>query len=571
MKVFRSLAGVKWQSYFMGRAKFVAAIAVFGVLGTVLLFHSHASTPTAAFEAENGTVSGCASTAGDASASGGQAVQFGTCGQVTTASSVSQYGITWTFDKAYSVGQFAGGDYWVVGPVKITSITPNAASGLNGWQVNPPLTGNRVSGDLDCVNGDCGGQSFDSAGEYYSASRMPSLPYTANGGESIVKVISRTGHGSDCDGSNPCLQTAAILTVLSSVPPNNGATVFRPPYVGTNKPLFSTASFDTQMGTLPRLASTSAVDSNLTGMTAARDKILRPDIGYHVEEINAFHPVDNVGLTNPYSPGIVGEYTDSILRALVVKSGDDETVRRQIMLAAVQRGIDIYGERAMGMHWYAAGGTNFGTRLPIVVAAYMLNNQTIKDTINNSVRNDFAETGSVWPSSKSGGQPVWGQDRGGETAYWQHVQAADETGTTWDPYFLIDGANAPSTTYQMCCSTAALKGNSLVVHLIPGMQSVWNDDVTLDYVQRWVSHGMLTQPDPCAPLSQGGGPDPNGPGCILDPDLTPGSTMTNFSCQAGKQCGRFPTTDGTHANETAPWWGSTGLMEAAWNAYRSRW
>src|SRR4030043_2201287 len=56
-------------------------------------------------------------------------------------SQISQFGITWTFNKDYSVGQFANGDYWVVGPVTITSINPPSTNsgGLvkNGSQVNP--------------------------------------------------------------------------------------------------------------------------------------------------------------------------------------------------------------------------------------------------------------------------------------------------------------------------------------------------------------------------------------------------------------------------------------------------
>src|SRR5215217_6807158 len=37
---------------------------------------------------------------------------------------VSQYGITWTFDKPAKTGQFITGDWWVVGPVTIVKITP---------------------------------------------------------------------------------------------------------------------------------------------------------------------------------------------------------------------------------------------------------------------------------------------------------------------------------------------------------------------------------------------------------------------------------------------------------------
>ena len=50
-------------------------------------------------------------------------------------SSVSQYGITWTFDQPVRVGHFVNGDFYVVGPVKIVGISP------------PPLAGEEVPND----------------------------------------------------------------------------------------------------------------------------------------------------------------------------------------------------------------------------------------------------------------------------------------------------------------------------------------------------------------------------------------------------------------------------------------
>ena len=41
-----------------------------------------------------------------------------------TASQVSQYGVTWTFDRPREVGRFVTGDHWVVGPVTIVSVSP---------------------------------------------------------------------------------------------------------------------------------------------------------------------------------------------------------------------------------------------------------------------------------------------------------------------------------------------------------------------------------------------------------------------------------------------------------------
>src|SRR5512146_1572656 len=43
--------------------------------------------------------------------------------------SVSQYGITWTFDKPAPVGQFVNGDWYVVGPVTVTAIDPKPLFG----------------------------------------------------------------------------------------------------------------------------------------------------------------------------------------------------------------------------------------------------------------------------------------------------------------------------------------------------------------------------------------------------------------------------------------------------------
>ena len=44
---------------------------------------------------------------------------------VGTDTSISQFGITWVCKGTVSTGQYANGDYWVVGPVQIIAITNN--------------------------------------------------------------------------------------------------------------------------------------------------------------------------------------------------------------------------------------------------------------------------------------------------------------------------------------------------------------------------------------------------------------------------------------------------------------
>jgi len=41
--------------------------------------------------------------------------------QAHCATEITQYGITWKFDADVEVGQFANGDWWVVGPAPLSS------------------------------------------------------------------------------------------------------------------------------------------------------------------------------------------------------------------------------------------------------------------------------------------------------------------------------------------------------------------------------------------------------------------------------------------------------------------
>jgi hypothetical protein len=51
---------------------------------------------------------------------------------VYPATSVTQWGITWHFNHDYTVGHYANGDFWVLGPVTIDSITPHFTGKYNG-------------------------------------------------------------------------------------------------------------------------------------------------------------------------------------------------------------------------------------------------------------------------------------------------------------------------------------------------------------------------------------------------------------------------------------------------------
>ena len=118
---------------------------------------------------------------------------------INTTTNITQYNITWYFSEPVQYGQFANGDYWVIGPVTITNITPEFNGINHGWEVNP---------------GYSGPQGFDIGAIDFDTNLVPSLPYTASGGESILKMISlNPGSSSPCYPA--CIQTAAVLTVVS--------------------------------------------------------------------------------------------------------------------------------------------------------------------------------------------------------------------------------------------------------------------------------------------------------------------------------------------------------------------
>ena len=88
-------------------------------------------------------------------------------------SSVTQYGITWTFDAAYPVGQFVTGDWWVVGPLTIVSVDPAPAAGRNGSMLDP-----------------VGEQDYDSRAGEHSEGKRVTFPVALEGTHSLVSAIS---------------------------------------------------------------------------------------------------------------------------------------------------------------------------------------------------------------------------------------------------------------------------------------------------------------------------------------------------------------------------------------------
>ena len=477
---------------------------------------------------------------------------------VSAATSVSQYGITWQFDKDYLVGQFANGDYWVktddiTGNVIITRITPDienyTISGvdylINGFQVNPTPYGH----------------GFDARLPSYNSNLIPSLPYIASSGDSIIKSISRLV---ECVGNacRPGIQTVAVLTVIKDVPENNGLTVFRPPYVGNNKPLISTSEI--KWNRIPSFPSV----NNAPSLDWVVQRIERVQMDHIRGSNQPVRPAENLPF---YAADINRVQGDAILRLLL---NDSQPEKKEAVIAVIQAGIDYYYFLIEGQTWPRGGGEQPGRILLPLFASYILDNQEMKDLVGSKSLDGNYPYEIETLHRNSEGIVLWGHYTGynHEKVYWDKLENSGAPGssTLGDHYRYIDGGYTPGGGYQSCCTSQGFKQTALLLNLVPELKEIFDFPELIEYVDRWVEKGTWTQPDPCAPIAGirgvDYGPDPNNPGmCILDKNLEYFNNKTDFKCKEGFVCGRFPELHGTNKDGGLRY---SNFAASLWSEYR---
>ncbi len=303
------------------------------------------------------------------------------------ATQVSINGITFQFDRDYQTGSFVDGMPWVVasgGGVTITRITPDAANGRHGWEVNP--TSNEIpKGQQGCDSskGSCDLVRLDSRlkwanGQIYQS--PPGFPQTFSAGSSILKAISYTGGGDCFSGTNgaparTCLETAAVLTVMSSPPPSNA---FRPPYIGSSKPLFTTSSidFNTKLPNppLPDVAGTQSLAHALGAFGDGGTWIVHPRGG----QAGRNHPRLSVRQPGGAKDAAYGCQMGMALENAMLRAAQSGSLseRQELVNRAVQVGIDLYYASVNGKDWNSQGCIHIGRKPTILFAGHMLSPQS---------------------------------------------------------------------------------------------------------------------------------------------------------------------------------------------------
>ena len=390
------------------------------------------------------------------------------------AASVSQHGITWYFDQEYPVGRYANGDWWVLGPVTITKITPESGDFngrvMHGSQLNPPNSGR---------------QGYDSN----TSNRMayvsdlnvaPSVsgPLAVTTG-SIVSAIS------DPAPDSPTMPIAmlAILTVVDHVP-STGA--FRPPpYIDDKTSYWNESQLNYGvLQSLPKVESTPDIDSlaenalkfwNEQGTNWSRAYVManhRPGYGRDLANL-----------------------TSTMVLALHLDFSDEE--KRDLLVGLVQYGIDNYGKILAGGNWHADGGWHHGRKVPTLLAGLALNDSSILHHVNRETggANLFQEDGQTFIVAESDvGRPT--EEEFPRHATWEEERMylpEDVGNAEWAiRYWQRDrewGDRRWGSSYRWVGSQFV--GIALAARLMDGGYDAWNWPPFFEYVERYLDVGPI--------------------------------------------------------------------------------
>lgn len=421
---------------------------------------------------------------------------------VTQASSLTQFGITWTFDKAYPVGQFANGDYWVQGPLKIVAIDPPstvvpAQSNriINGSMLNPAINfWQGYDSQMLGTEGRCWDAGLNVARPNGNA-LSTSNPLVIDAPASLASSISRAEPGEALN-----VLTIAVLTILDETPPANA---FRPPFVGADNKQITHTLADLNTNLLPNLAVPSGIWTTVAEVAASFEKPWVEHIQDWQKEL--FCPPNNM----PNYGREVASYVSNA--ALMLTLDVDQAGKLLLLKRFVQLGLDYYGmlRQPNGrLTWRADGGHMSGRAFPVIFAGYMLGDQDILNLMQKSgqyaCQNGYSE-GNLPPDYIHFGEidqtfyvtqrdvdrthlPEWSPDPRGNTP--EPYETNDIGLAEWGICHVhspLGDNRAWEATYRRV-NTPALCGFVLASRIL-GITDLWNHSPLVDYVDRWVAAG----------------------------------------------------------------------------------
>ena len=402
--------------------------------------------------------------------------------------SISQYGITWTFDRPVRAGQFVNGDWYVIGPVIVKSIDPKPLYGKeipvdqldptdkerkeservrNGFMVNPPAQ-MRVAYDSGVRS-------------WFDPTLIQKLPVKMRAGDSLVSTISmpkgvvvRAQLRNDIERGaedSSAIRAAAVLTCVSQPQPPDA---FRPAFCDRAQRIYLARNLKREL--LPTVAATKSTPPVELYIRFTQ----RPWVGtcfFGFEE-----PVENMpqgGLEYGRVVGIAG---------LLLCTDLAPWLKEPLLVSYVQVGIDLGGMVRSGHPgWSAWGGHGSGRKLPIIFAGILLGDEQLANITRYWPGVSFGEDEQTADAQCwTGASVVFAGHSGIDAA----SGVARDRGNGWGPYEHTpptewkDGQKT-SEAYRRCCTSVGWVGQALTLRLMHA-EKQWNHPSFFDYVDRWM-------------------------------------------------------------------------------------
>jgi PKD repeat protein len=407
------------------------------------------------------------------------------------ASVLESFTITWTFDTAYPVGQFATGDFWVVGPVRLIGIDPPSvkdATGRvsNGSMLNPPA-GSYIPQGFDSAMAN---NPYDPAlNVAFGVSAAHPLEMAA--GSSLVSSVSIA-----TPGNLPQLDRAAILTVLEA-PAAPGS--FRPPYCITDKTIrFNKSALNYSL--LQKLAPVAGTPALSTVEAQFAAPWIEHTGGWVARYLRPKQNMPDYGREMHTAIGTA---------ALMLHLNFTNEQKEKLLVEFVQLGIDLYATATHGgeRNWVGEGGQAGGRKWPILFAGLMLNDAAMKAIGAKS--GDYLYQNGYGPGNIPPDYICFGEDD--QTFYVAQLDVDVTHSPDWNPDYRdaqripyeaadiglpewgIGHVRYPGTsnkwlpTEYRAVAGPPFHGTALAALLTAGGKALWNHNAYFDYTDRYMA------------------------------------------------------------------------------------
>ena len=312
--------------------------------------------------------------------------------------------ITFRFNKKVETGQYINGDWWVLGPVTIQSISPEYVDGRHYVSLNGLPSKNRVP------LGKMGIPLTDPTS---------SSPLHVTPGNSVIKLVTLKECGKNkCPTMRACNKFAAVLTVVSKKPTPE---TFRPPYYGQKKPNRPFILRKNALEQIPSLP-TRFIRSRLS-FEVLEKRYTHVQWGEHSRGYLRQYefPVDNhwwaqKQCASTYHGKIASENALTILRFMLDDADWNNPQHKQALVSYLQYGIDLY--------WMAEQGVGFGShaqgrKIPVAFAAAMFDDKQMKEIARKSIFQASSLTTFSKKAENGKGKVLWALSKCSERDYWK--------------------------------------------------------------------------------------------------------------------------------------------------------